>query len=182
MIFGNFASQIVWPMPTKMEVCQMRICTSIALVLFGLTVCPAIKASEDWSDEAELVKQLNELNTRLTQAYENEDIETLKQLLAKDHVHNNVFGFQMDKATFLKDIESGILEFVSYETPEIKWTITEPMAVATGLIKASAIRDGKPVPATDFRFTRIFVKRAGKWKVLLFHNTMAGKRPPAAKD
>jgi hypothetical protein len=53
------------------------------------------------------------------------------------------------------------------------------VAIATGLIDAKARRGGKPVPASKFLFTRIFVRAQGQWKVLLFHNTMAGKPPGA---
>ena len=63
--------------------------------------------------------------------------------------------------------------------PELKWIIGKEFAIATGLIEAEAIRGGKPVPATKFRFTRIVVLRDGQWKVLLFQNTMEGTPPPA---
>ncbi|MEC5128117.1 nuclear transport factor 2 family protein [Verrucomicrobiales bacterium BCK34] len=149
---------------------------SVAFLLFFLLQSRA----DTWNDSSsDSVKDFTALNTRLTAAYEAEDVATLRTLLAEDHIHNNVFGSVMDKATFLKDIESGILEFVKYDTPELKWMIGKEFAIATGLIEAEAIRGGKPVPATKFRFTRIFVLRDGQWKVLLFQNTMEGTPPPA---
>ena len=153
----------------------------IALILglaFALLVgCEKNSARWEGENGSELAKSLTEINRQLTQAYENEDIATLKEMLAEDHVHNNVFGSVMDKATFLGDIENGILEFESYETPEIRWQIHGDTAIATGLIDAEAVRVGKTVPARKFRFTRVFVRRGGDWKVLLFHNTMEGQAP-----
>ncbi len=132
-----------------------------------------------WDEDAAVVAELTALNTKLTQAYEKEDIATLKGLLSEQHVHNNVFGSRLSKKAFLEDIESGTLEFVSYETPDLEWYVRGDMAVATGVIEAKAVRGGKPVPASKFVFTRIFVKEGGEWKVLLFHNTMVGKPPVA---
>ena len=138
----------------------------------------AIKRSGSWDSKSELARELTALNDELTQAYENEEVTRLRELLSDSHVHNNVFGSRMDRETFLSDIESGILEFVTYKTPEIDWFLQGDTAIATGLIEAKAIRNGQPVPAETFRFTRIFVREGGDWKVLLFHNTMTGK-PPA---
>lgn len=143
-------------------------------VLILVSSCTSMTTvPQRWSDNAELTA----LNQKLTTAYLNEDVPTLRSMLSKEHVHNNVFGMPLDKETFLKDIESGILEFEAYDTPSIRWYRRGSVAIATGLIEAGARRGGKPVPASSFLFTRIFVKEGGEWKVLLFHNTMAGKPP-----
>ena len=42
-------------------------------------------------------------------------LELLRTMLTEDHIHNNVFGSVMDKETFLRDIETGILKFQKYE-------------------------------------------------------------------
>lgn len=126
-----------------------------------------------WAGDAEL----DALNQRLTDAYLHEDVPTLRSMLSDDHVHNNVFGMPLDKDTFLKDIESEVLKFEAYDTPSIRWYRRGNVAIATGMIEAKARRGGQPVPASKFLFTRIFVKEGREWKVLLFHNTMAGKPP-----
>ena len=145
----------------------------VLLFLFNCSHTPPLA----WSNPARAEQELDQLNTRLTQAYEAEDIATLDALLADSHVHNNVFGTVLDKDTFLEDIRSGVLQFETYTTPEIRWFIRDDIAIATGRIHAKATRGGKPVPASDFIFTRVYAKDNDKWKVLLFHNTMA-KAPP----
>ena len=130
-------------------------------------------SSSLWASGTPEVRDLDQLNRRLTQAYEREDIATLRRLLADAHIHNNVFGSRLSKDEFLKDIESGVLEFISYETPSIEWHRDGDIAIATGVIEAVAKRSGKVVPSSRFRFTRIFKREGSGWKVLLFHNTMA---------
>jgi len=132
-----------------------------------------------WADTPQ-AKELTALNKQLTDAYLREDVKLLREMLDEQHVHNNIFGVALTKDQFLKDIESGVLQFEEYETPSIKWHINDHTAVATGIIKAKAIRDGRVVPANTFVFTRVFVKRPTGWKVLLFHNTMA--RAPVTRE
>ena len=148
---------------------------SILIFVFLATFVPAEDAVQSWSNDSALAKKLTALNSKLTEAYQNEDVPLLRTMLTEDHVHNNVFGSVMNKETFLRDIESGTLVFESYTTIELNWFIKGDMAVATGLIEAEAVRAGKLVPTSRFRFTRIFVRRDGQWKVLLFQNTMAPK-------
>ena len=146
------------------------------LLTLTLGLLPVSSADEP-ATEPTITKTLNELNKRLTDAYEREDVPLLRKLLSERHVHNNVFGHRMTKEEFLADIESGTLVFESYETHEIQWFISEKTAVATGVIHARAIRAGKPVPATRFRFTRVYTLEDGQWQVLLFHNTLLPASP-----
>lgn len=120
--------------------------------------------------DAEAVQELTALNTVLTDAYQNEDIALLQELLTDDHIHNNVFGSSLTKDIFLNDIATGVLVFESYTTPSLEWYVDGDTAIATGIIEAVAFRGGNQVPATTFRFTRVFVKRSGEWKVLHFSN------------
>lgn len=148
-----------------------RILFPALLALLSLAAA-AEPAAENWQNDNPVTKELTALNAKLTQAYEDENLPVLQKLLSDSHIHNNVFGSSQTKEQFLKDIESGILIFESYTTPELRWHVKGDVAIATGLIQAKAIRDGKPVPATSFRFTRVFSRENGEWKVLLFHNTM----------
>jgi len=145
-----------------------------AVASVALAACQRPQAPAAGQDE--LRRTLQDLNDRLVDAYQREDVPLLRSLLSDRHIHNNVFGSRMTKDEFLADIESGTLVFESYETPEIEWFLDDELAVATGVIEASAIRAGRQVPASTFRFTRVFVREDGGWKVLLFQNTMVPER------
>ncbi len=149
------------------------------LLVFGIAgvSCSSLRQTPTWDGDAAASAELTALNRKLTEAYLHEDVATLRAMLSDQHVHNNVFGMPLDKDTFLRDIESGVLKFDAYDTPKIRWYVRNGTAIATGIIEAKATRGGKPVPATKFLFTRIFVKEKGAWKVLLFQNTMVGKPP-----
>ena len=150
---------------------------AVTLCLFGVSCSSFEGGPKTWDGDPAQVAELNAVNLALTEAYLREDVPTLRRMLSDQHVHNNVFGMPLDKDSFLKDIESGVLKFSRYETPKVRWFVSGDMAVGTGLIEAEAQRSGKAVPATQFLFTRIFVRECGEWKVLLFHNTMAAAPP-----
>lgn len=151
----------------------------LSLLCLACVSCGSLRPKVSaWDADPARNAELTALNRRLTEAYLHEDVPALRRMLSDQHVHNNVFGMPLDKDTFLRDIESGVLKFTAYDTPKIRWYVRGETAIATGIIEAKAIRGGKPVPATRFLFTRIFVRESGAWKVLLFHNTMVGK-PPA---
>jgi ketosteroid isomerase-like protein len=116
--------------------------------------------------------EMNAEHERLVNAYRTNDIATLERHLAPDHVHNNVFGMRQDKQTLLNDMRNGTLVFKSYDLGDSQWIISPDVAIVTGTLHAEATRAGKPVPATDFRYARIFVKRDGAWLEWLFQNTM----------
>lgn len=146
----------------------------LSLMCLACVSCASLRRpATTWGADPELTA----LNQKLTDAYLREDVPTLRRMLSDQHVHNNVFGMPLDKDTFLRDIESGVLKFDAYATPKVRWYVRDGVAVGTGIIEAKATRGGRPVPATRFLFTRIFVMEHGAWKVLLFQNTMVGKPP-----
>ncbi|WP_193212950.1 nuclear transport factor 2 family protein [Luteolibacter marinus] len=153
-----------------------RLSLSLCLAILVHTGCKRAGTPAVAPEATALRQELQALNDKLTDAYEREDVPLLRELLSDQHIHNNVFGSRLTKDAFLKDIESGVLSFTSYKTPEIEWFIDGNTAIATGLIEALAERGGKAVPATKFRFTRVFRREAGEWKVLLFQNTMIPDR------
>ncbi len=116
--------------------------------------------------------EMNAEHERLVTAYRMNDVATLERHLAPDHVHNNVFGMRQDKQLLLNDMRSGTLVFHAYDLADSQWIIAPDLAIVTGTLHAEATRSGKPVPATEFRYARIFVKRDGVWLEWLFQNTM----------
>lgn len=118
-----------------------------------------------------------QLNQELADAYVAADTNRLDQLLSQGHIHNNIFGSSMDKNTFLKDIQSGELKFISYDIPQMDVkVIDDNVCLTTGIIRAQVNRGGQDIEGR-FRFTRIFVNENGEWKVALFHNTVIQPQP-----
>ena len=110
-------------------------------ILLALSCLVSVSCSSPttWDSHPAQVTELNALNQTLTNAYLHEDVPTLRRMLSDQHVHNNVFGMPLDKDTFLKDIEAGVLKFSRYETPQVRCYVRGGMAVGTGTIEASMI-------------------------------------------
>lgn len=159
---------------------------TLALVIVGscLTGCGASASNAPCPEVPQHVAtklatdaEMNAEHERLVAAYRTNDVAMLEKLLTDDHIHNNVFGMKQDKKALIDDIRSGTLVFQAYDVTSSQWVIQPEMAIVTGTIHADATRAGKPVPAHDFRFTRIFVKRGGVWLEWLFQNTMIAGPP-----
>lgn len=117
------------------------------------------------------------MHQKLVAAYRANDVATLERLVSPDHVHNNVFGMLQTKEALLADMRSGTLAFKAYDITSSRWMVHGDLAIVTGTLHAEAARAGKRVPVTEFRFTRIFERRAGEWQELLFQNTMVVAPP-----
>ena len=118
------------------------------------------------------IKEIEQLNDRLTQSYERDNVATLRQFISNAHIHDNAFGSKLTKDEFLKDVESGLLEFISYKTPFIEWLRDGNITIVREVVEAVAKRSGKVFPPKCFRLTRIFRRQSEGWKVLLFQNTI----------
>ena len=72
------------------------------------------------------------------------------------------------KAQVISDFTSGHLKFQSITTDEVQVRVYENTAVETGLSTMSGQDKGKAVPR-DTRFTRVWVKQQGRWRLVANH-------------
>jgi len=60
------------------------------------------------------------------------------------------------------------MKFDRYETSELKFNIQPEVSIVTGrVIRERTVQD-KPLQE-DWRFTKVYVKRNGQWRVLAWH-------------
>jgi len=72
------------------------------------------------------------------------------------------------KAQVISDFTSGDLKFQSITTDEVQVRVYENTAVETGLSTMVGQDKGKAVPR-DTRFTRVWVKQQGRWRLVANH-------------
>jgi len=74
------------------------------------------------------------------------------------------------KAEFLEGFKTRNVTVESLDYSDVKIRIDGKMAVLTAIETGKGVQMGKPWTGT-FRFTRVFVKRDGIWKVVLYQDT-----------
>ena len=121
-------------------------------------------------DERELTKLVNDLNAAIVKP----DIAFLERVLAKDYVHYRPHGDVETRAQYLEDRKSGSVDFDSLVADEIKVRVYGDTAIvayrstAKGKDKDGAIDEQR-------RWTRVFVRKDGKWQLVHSQGTTIQK-------
>jgi ketosteroid isomerase-like protein len=136
-------------------------------------------------DKAAIEVELTKIENDWPRIIKEHDAAAVRKIEAEDAVFVYLDGSIGDKATDVKDMESGALTADSWQVSEIKVIVlNSDSAVATG---RSTVKGGKykgqPIPYDDFRFVDTFARRNGQWQVVAGAATplMKGTASPSPK-
>ncbi len=126
------------------------------------------KAKADGASVEQLIKKIEEEGRQATLK---NDVEATSRLLADDWMNTNANGTVTTKPQLIALLKSSPFNFISIEDDEVLIRGYEGAAVVTGRsVRKRSGQDGKVV-AQQFRFTRVYVKRDGRWQVVAAHST-----------
>jgi len=103
-------------------------------------------------------------------ALEQSDVRALRELIADSYVFTDPNGRVSGRAEVIDGISSGRIRIRSQLTSDVRINVFGDAAIETGLLTSVAIRDGRNSGGT-FRFTRVWVKRAGRWRTAAIQET-----------
>jgi ketosteroid isomerase-like protein len=116
-----------------------------------------------------------QLETVWNAAHRTGDADALDRLWASD-LEVDVPGMApMTKAQALAFARTLRMRFERYETSQIKVRIYGDTAVVTGRLQRARTVDNRQ-RADDWRFTKVYTRQAGTWRVVSFH---ASESPPS---
>ena len=96
------------------------------------------------------------------------DAAALEHLFADDLVVVVPGMRVMTKADAIGMFTSGRMKFDRYETSEAKFRVYDATAIVTGRLRRTRVIAGATVD-DDWRFTKVYLRRAGGWQVVSFH-------------
>lgn len=108
-------------------------------------------------------KQFNESRARA-------DVATLGRLLADDWTITHGDGTINTKAEYLADLRSGARKFEYVKEDDFAVRLYGDTAVAAGVSDSKVRYKGQP-SGGPLRFTRVYVKRDGRWRMIVSHAT-----------
>src|SRR3954464_8383545 len=114
---------------------------------------------------------LGQLDKERIQAQIGADAAALDRIYAEDFIGIGPSGTVRTKAQVISDFTSGHLKFQSITTDEVQVRVYENTAVETGLSTMVGQDKGKAVPR-DNRFTRVWVKQQGRWRLVANHYSL----------
>lgn len=111
--------------------------------------------------------EILQLEREIMAAIKNKDAVTLEPMVADDFVYRTHFGAESNKAEFLKGIASFPVEILTIRGEELNVNVFGETAVLTG-VQIAEVR--VPEAGTEegaVAFTDIFVRRDGRWSMVL---------------
>ena len=134
------------------------------LAAYGLAV------GDTASDERELTKLVNDLNAAIVKP----DIAFLERVLSKDYVHYRPHGNVETRAQYLEDRKNGNVDFDSLVADETKVRVYGDTAIVTYRSTAKGKDQDGPIDEQR-RWTRIFVRKDGRWQLVHSQGTTIKK-------
>jgi uncharacterized protein (TIGR02246 family) len=139
-----------------------------ALVLTAASIALGQKQSARREQRRSVEQAIRQLDNERIQAQIGADAAALDRIYADDFIGVGPSGTVRTKAQVLSDFTSGNLKFQSITTDEVQVRVYGNTAVETGLSTMIGQDRGKAVPR-DNRFTRVWVKQQGRWRLVANH-------------
>ena len=139
-----------------------------ALSLTATSIAPGQEQSTSGGQRSSVEQAIKQLDDERIQAQIHADATALDRIYADDFIGVGPSGTVRTKPQVISDFTSGDLKFQSITTDEVRVRVYENTAVETGLSTMVGQDKGKAVPR-DNRFTRVWVKQEGRWRLVLNH-------------
>ena len=142
-----------------------RLAAGVAAFSFAaLTAVPA------YAQGASVEEQIKKMEKDRAVAVVKGDVSTLEALTSDDYMLINANGQVSDKATTMSNIKTGVIKLTSNEVSDLKVRLYGDTAVVTGKSSAKGTIGGRELKG-PVMFTRVYVKKDGKWKSVAFQQT-----------
>jgi len=146
-------------------------------LIFSVSLLTCGCASTEKTSSAPLVaaatveEAIRKVDNERIQAQIHADAAALDRIYAADFIGVGPSGIGRTKPQVISDFTSGALKYQSITTDEVQVRLYENTAVETGLSTMVGRDKGKAVPR-DTRFTRVWVKQQGRWRLVANHYSL----------
>jgi ketosteroid isomerase-like protein len=135
------------------------------LALLFLVLLPALASAQDARQE------ILAADARRFAAMVQGDQAALDGLLADDLTYTHSSGQLETKAQFLESLRSGKLRYLSVQPSDQAVRLYGDTAVVTGRAEVKVSSQGRDAAALSLRFTEVWVKSGGAWKLTAWQST-----------
>jgi len=138
------------------------------MLIGSLILLAAVSTYAQSPSPSGVVEEIRKVDRERIQAQVNADSAALDRIYADDFVGIGPSGTVRTKKDVLADFASGTLKFQSITTDEVRIRVYGNAAVETGLSTMKGQDAGKVVPEEN-RFTRVWIKQGGRWRLVANH-------------
>ena len=148
-----------------------RTLVTVILALAVGSLAAGQKQSANSDQKSSVEQAIRQLDNERIQAQIHADAAALDRIYADDFIGIGPSGRVRTKPQVIADFTSHDLKFQSITTAEVQVRVYENTAVQTGLSTMVGQDKGKAVPR-DNRFTRVWVKQQGRWRLVANHYSL----------
>jgi ketosteroid isomerase-like protein len=141
-----------------------RIAAFVLAATFSAVTYLSSASAEDVQD------QLKKLETDRAAAVVKGDVEALEKATSDDYTLINMNGQMSDKSQMVSAFKSGRTKLTSDELSDMKVRVYGDTAVITGKADVKGTLGGKDATG-QIMFTRVYVKKDGRWQSVAFQQT-----------
>ena len=138
------------------------------VILAATSIALAQKQSAKREQTTNVEQTIRQVDNERIQAQIHADAVALDRLYADDFIGVGPSGTVRTKPQVIADFTSRDLTFQSITTDDVQVRVYGNTAVETGLSTMIGQDKGKTVPR-DTRFTRVWVKQRGRWRLVANH-------------
>src|ERR1700750_1111417 len=152
---------------------------ALFIAVLVLTVAPMGVGQEQsarGSHQTSVEETIRKLDNERIQAQIHADATALDRIYGADFIGVGPSGIVRTKPQVILDFTSGDLKFQSITTDDVQVRVYGDTAVETGRSTMIGQDKGKAVPR-DNRFTRVWIKRQGRWQLVANHYSLLVAQP-----
>jgi len=142
-----------------------------ALVLTAVPIALGQQQSARREQRGSVEQAIRQVDNERIQAQIHADAAALNRIYADDFIGVGPSGTVRTKPQVISDFTSGNLKFQSITTDDVQVRVYGNTAVETGRSTMNGQDKGKAVPR-DNRFTRVWVKQQGRWRLVANHYSL----------
>ena len=146
------------------------------VILAAMSIALAQRQSAKRDQRRNVEQAIRRLDKERIQAQVHADAEALDRIYADDFIGVGPSGTVRTKPQVIADFTSHDLKFQSITTEEVQVRVYGNTAVETGRSTMIGQDKGKDVPR-DTRFTRVWVKQQGRWRLVANHYSIRIMQP-----
>jgi ketosteroid isomerase-like protein len=147
-----------------------RILVLAVLAMAASSVLLGQMAGDKSAPKGKVEQELIKLEQDRAQAAVRADTAFLEQNTADDYTFINARGMLRTKAQILADLKSGDVKLQSNDLDDLQVRVYGDTAVVTGRSTQKGQAYGQDASG-QYRFTRMYVKRNGRWQSVAFQST-----------
>lgn len=148
------------------------------VIVFSSSITAAIAAT--LSPNTAEIAEVGAVDRQFNHALEHSDVKLLGEMINDAYVFTDPTGRVSHKKELLDGFASKRIQIKSQTTKDVRIEVYSDAAVETGLLTSLAVRDGHNTSGT-FRFTRVWVKRRGRWQTVAFQETSPRAASPVSR-